>query len=85
MDFENYFKEDKFYSLGEIIEHTKGFLTIDVFRITDGLLAINCDEKDSQYVHFKVKKLKIKEEEKVLVQIIDVSHKMLYNEVKAEK
>ena len=67
------------------MNHTERFLSFDVFRITQGPIDINCDEKDAQYVHFKVKKLKIEGEEKILVQIIDVSHKMLYNEVKAEK
>ena len=47
---------------------------------------IECEFK--RFVHFKIKNIeknkKIKSE-KLLIQIIDVSDKMLYDEVKAEK
>ena len=38
-----------------------------------------------KYVYLKIIKLKNHEQERVLIQIIDMSHKMLYNEVKAEQ
>lgn len=41
-----------------------------------------------RFVHFKIKKIQgmnKKDAEKKLLQIIDVSNKMLYNEAKAEK
>jgi len=54
------------------------FLRDKIFKIDLNALV---EKNEPRFVHFKIKKLTIEGVEKTMVQIIDVSHKMLYSEV----
>ena len=67
------------YNLEEILEKSQSFLNDKVFEID---IENSENAPDFKYVHLKIKNIK---NERKLIQIIDMSDKMLYNEVKAEQ
>ena len=71
-------KTGKSYSLGQILGLGQEFLKEKIFQLDL--------KKDSgfKYVVMKMNKIQGKDK-KILVQIIDMSAKILYNEIKAEK
>ena len=66
------------YNLEEILEKSQHFLNDKIFEID---IEDFENAPDFKYVHLKVKNIK---NQRTLIQIIDMSDKMLYNEVKAE-
>lgn len=66
------------YNLQEILQKSQNFLNDKVFEINVEHID---DAPEFKYVHLKIKKIK---NERTLIQLIDMSDKMLYNEVKAE-
>ena len=80
-----YRKEDEgddeqiLYNLEEILQKSQDFLNDKVFEIDIENFE---NAPDFKYVHLKVKNIKNK---RTLIQMIDMSDKMLYNEVKAEQ
>lgn len=63
----------------EILNKSQHFLNDKIFQID----IENCEDAPNfKYVHLKVKNIK---NQRKLIQIIDMSDKMLYNEVKAEQ
>ena len=66
------------YNLEEILEKSQNFLNDKVFEID---IDSHENAPDFKYVTLKIKNIK---NQRKLIQIIDMSDKMLYNEVKAE-
>ena len=86
--------EENVYTLRDLIQKKHTFWEDKIFEVLDN----NHPEKCFKFIHLKVKKIKERDcksaylKEKVdesnyktLIQIIDMSDKMLYNEVKAEQ
>jgi signal transduction histidine kinase len=83
---------DQTYSLREILTQSNDFLEDKIFEVLN-----STSHQKFRYVHLKVKKIKEwnnftnnplsrrNQGSKTLVQILDMSDKMLYNEVKAEQ
>lgn len=70
--------EQTLFNLEEILKRPQNFLNDKVFEIDIENFE---NAPDFKYVHLKVKNIK---NQRTLIQIIDMSDKMLYNEVKAE-
>jgi hypothetical protein len=70
---------DILFSLNNLMDKDLSFLTDKVFE----LVFTNQSSNNFKYVVIKMKKFSRKN--KFLIQIIDMSDKMLYNEIKAEK
>lgn len=64
------------------MENSQEFLKDKIFEIEFKRKASE-GAPDFNFVHLKVKKIK-ESTDRILIQIIDMSNKMLYNEVKAE-
>ena len=79
--------EDRLYSLRDMINDTHNFNSQNIFQII--YQGRQC--QIMKHVHFKIKKdfsstqPIITAENKVLVQVIDVSDRILYKEIKADK
>ena len=71
--------EQTVYNLQEILGKSQSFLNDKVFEINVKPIE---DAPEFKYVHLKIKKIK---NERTLIQLIDISDKMLYNVVKAEQ
>ena len=74
------------YSLTNILGKTQKFLNDKIFKI-DLKKRINEGDPNFDFFHLKIKKISSNGEDQtasVVIQIIDMSDKMLYNEVKAE-
>jgi hypothetical protein len=87
-------EDNHLYTLRDLINKKSSFWEDKIFEVLDN----NHPEKRFKFIHLKVKKIKerggksayLKEkvdesDYKTLIQIIDMSDKMLYNEVKAEQ
>ena len=82
--------EDSLFTLREILGKNQKFLNDKIFQLNlsyDSTIQTSATQK-FKFLQLKIKKFKNQrkknEGEKILIQLIDVSDKMLYNEVKAE-
>ena len=79
--------QDKMFSLRDLLKQTQAFVNDKIFQI----IHEENQNENFRFVHLKIKKILSStnkneryRKERILLQIIDVSDKMLYNEVKAE-